>query len=159
MSALSARALFLAAALVAVPVSLQSQAASPAGTQASSPSSTQQSAPPAKAKPKKPAEPIDPDATAGVRGSGTTHIIRVLRKGAPAEGAHVVVKNTDGSVAASCDTNAEGECQVDVGADSYIISATKRRHAGTVSQPVDDSTGPIIIKLVKVKPESSAPSP
>jgi hypothetical protein len=159
MNAVRAGVMLLMAALVAVPAGLQSQSTQPAGTQTSSPSSTQQSAPPAKAKPKKPAEPIDPDATAGVRGSGTTHTIRVLRKGTPAEGAHVVVKNTNGSVAATCDTNAGGECQVDIGADSYIFAATKRKHAGTVSLAVDDSTGPIVVKLVKVKTESSAPNP
>jgi hypothetical protein len=159
MNAVGARELLLTAALVAVSAGLHSQSTPPAGTQTSSPSSTQQSTPPAKAKPKKPVEPIDPDATAGVRGSGITRTIRVLRKGTPAEGAHVVVKNTNGSVAATCDTNAEGECQVDIGADSYIIDAAKKRHAGTVSLAVDDSTGPIVIKLVKVKTKNSSPKP
>jgi len=151
------RTWILTIALAIVATALHSQSTPPTGTQTSSPSGTQQSTPPAKSKPKKQGEPIDPDATAGVRGSGTTHTIRVLRKGTPAEGAHVVVKNTNGSVAATCDTNADGECQVGVGADSYIIEAEKKRHAGTVSLAVDDSTGPIVIKLKKVKTESSSP--
>jgi hypothetical protein len=151
------RTLVLTIALAIVATCLHSQSPPPTGTQTSSPSGKQQSTPPAKSKPKKQGEPIDPDATAGVRGSGTTHTIRVLRKGTPAEGAHVVVKNTNGSVAATCDTDAAGECQMDVGADNYIIDATKKSHTGTVSLKVDDSTGPIVIKLKKVKTDGSTP--
>jgi hypothetical protein len=117
----------------------------------------QPAAPPKPAK--KPEEPIDPDNSAGVRGPGTTHTVRVLRKGKPAEGAHVVVKNNNGSVAATCDTSAAGECQVDVGADSYIINATANGRSGSVSLPVTDSSGPIVIKLVKVKTGNHAPKP
>jgi hypothetical protein len=87
------------------------------------------------------------------------HTVRVLLKGKPAVGAHVVVKNTNGSLAASCDTSDTGECQVDIGADSYVIGATRNGRAGTVSMPVNDSTGPIVIKLAKVRPDSSAPKP
>jgi len=160
MNGVSARTLTLMVALVALPGSLQSQSSPASSTQTANPSSAQsQTSPPAKAKPRKPEKPIDPDESAGVRGSGSTHTVRVLRKGAPAEGAHVVVNNTNGSVAASCYTNAAGECQVDVGADSYIIKATKKGRAGTVSLPVDDSTGPIVVKLVNVKTESGAPNP
>jgi hypothetical protein len=151
MNAVCARSFILVAALLAVSAGVQSQ---------STPTSPQpQSNPPAKAKPKRPPEPIDPDNSAGVRGSGTSHTVRVLRKAKPAEGAHVLVKNTNGSLAASCYTNSSGECQVDIGADSYIIDATGNGRAGTVSLKVDDATGPIVIKLAKVKSESSASKP
>ena len=152
--------LIVMAALASLPAGLLSQTAPPPSTQPATASNPQsQSTPAAKPKPKKPEEPIDPDATAGVRGPGTVHIVRVLLKGKPAEGAHVVVKNTDGTLAASCDTSDSGECQVEVGADSYMIGATRNGRAGTVSMPVNDSTGPIVIKLAKVKSESNAPKP
>ncbi len=113
---------------------------------------------PPKQKPsKKPEEPIDPDTSAGVRGPGSTHTVRVLRKGKPMEGAHVVVKNTNGSVAASCYTSASGECQVDVGADSYVIDAAKDGSVGTVSLPVNDATRAIVIRLTKAKKSGGAP--
>jgi hypothetical protein len=159
MNSICAKVLILASALALFPVGLQSQSSSASATQTATPASPQpQSNPPAKPK-KKPDEPIDPDATAGVRGNGTTHTVRVLLKGKPAAGAHVVVKNTNGTLAASCYTSDSGECQVDVGADKYIIGATTKGRAGTVSMPVDDSTGPIVIKLVKVKTGTSAPNP
>jgi hypothetical protein len=160
MRAVCAMTWILMAALAALPAGLLSQTAPTPSTQTAPASNPQsQSTPAAKPKPKKPEEPIDPDATAGVRGPGTTHTVRVLLKGKPAEGAHVVVKNTNGTLAASCDTSDSGECQVDVGADSYMIAATRNGRAGAVSMPVNDSTGPIVIKLAKVKPESSAPKP
>jgi len=150
------RALTLRIALAVLLAGCPSKLALVAAGQATNPQ--QQPTTPAKPKPvKKPDEPIDPDATAGVRGPGSSHVVRVLRKGKPIQGAHVSVKNTNGSLAASCYTSATGECQVDVGADSYIIGATSNGRTGTVSQPVDDSTGPIVIDLVKVKTGSSAP--
>ena len=157
MNAASARALILMAALLAGLLSRQVQAQS---NQAATPSNSQsQSTTQAKPKAKKPDEPIDPDATAGVRGTGAMHTIRVLLKGKPAEGAHVVVKNSNGTLAASCYTSDTGECQVEVGADSYTIGATRNGRAGTVSMAVDGSTGPIVIRLAKGKAESSAPKP
>jgi hypothetical protein len=153
-----ARTLILVTALAALPLCLRAQSTPAPSTQSTTP--PQQTTPPAKPKPKKkPDEPIDPDATAGVRGTGAMHTVRVLLKGKPAEGAHVVVKNTNGTLAASCYTSESGECQVDVGADSYIIDATAKGRAGTVSLAVSDSTGPIVIKLGRVKPETAAPKP
>jgi hypothetical protein len=155
-----AKTFVVMAALAALPAGLSSQTAPSPSTQTATASNPQsQSTPPAKPKPKKPEEPIDPDATAGVRGPGTTHTIRVLLKGKPAVGAHVVVRNTNGTLAASCDTSDTGECQVDVGADSYVIGATRNGRVGTVSMPVSDSTGPIVIKLAKVKADSTIPKP
>src|ERR1700677_2927163 len=104
MNSMCAKALILAAALAVLPVGSHSQSSPTSATQTATPASPQpQSNPPAKPK-KKPDEPIDPDATAGVRGNGTTHTVRVLVKGKPAAGAHVVVKNTNGTLAASCYT-------------------------------------------------------
>ena len=159
MNTACARILILVIAFAVLPVGLLSQSAPAPATQTATPASPQpQSNPPAKPK-KKPDEPIDPDATAGVRGSGTAHTIRVLLKGKPAEGAHVMVKNTNGTLAASCYTDNSGECQVDVGADSYVIAATTKGRAGTFSLPVNDLTGTIVIKLAKVKAETSHPKP
>jgi hypothetical protein len=157
MKTMCASALIFAAAFAVLPGPLHSQSTPASGTQTATPAQ-QQSDPPAKPK-KKPDEPIDPDATAGVRGSGTTHTVRVLLKGKPAVGAHVTVKNTDGSLAASCYTDATGECQVNVGADRYTIGATTKGRTGTVSMSVEDSTGPIVIKLAKVKTEAGGPKP
>jgi len=148
----------LLTALVLLPRALPSQPVPAASPQAASPAGSQTQTPAPKPK-KKPEEPIDPDATAGVRGNGTTHTVRVLHKGSPAIGAHVVVKNTNGSLAASCFTNDAGECTVDIGADSYIIDATRNGRAGTVSLAVEDATGPIVIKLHKPKTETAAPKP
>jgi hypothetical protein len=148
------------AALAALPAGLLSQTTPAPSTQTTTaPTPQSQSTTAAKPKPKKAEEPIDPDATAGVRGAVAMHTVRVLLKGKPAEGAHVVVKNTNGTLAASCYTSDAGECQVELGADSYTIGATKNGRAGTVSMPVNDATGPIVIKLVKVKTDSSAPKP
>jgi len=120
--------------------------------------STTQTNPPPKPK-KKPEEPIDPDTTAGVRGSGAKHTVRVLIKGKPAEGAHVVMKNTNGNVAATCDTNESGECQVQLGPDRYAVAATGNGRTGAVTLDVSDASGPIVIKLKKAKTESGAPRP
>lgn len=158
MKTVSARTMILVMALAALPLCLQAQSNPAPSTQSTT--SPQQATPPAKPKPKKkPDEPIDPDATAGVRGTGAMHTVRVLLKGKPVQGAHVMVKNTNGTLAASCYTSDTGECQVDVGADSYIIDAASKGRAGTVSMPVNDATGPIVIKLAKVKADSGAPKP
>ena len=74
-----------------------------------------------------------------------------MRMGKPAAGAHVLVKNLNGTLAASCFTDDSGECQVDLGADSYNVSATEKGRAATVSLKVTDFTGPIVIKLIKAK--------
>jgi hypothetical protein len=141
-----------------MPCGPHSQSALASSGQAAAPANPQSQTPPARPK-KKPEEPIDPDTAAGVRGNGATHTVRVLHKGKPAEGAHVVVKNTNGSVAASCFTSDLGECQVDIGADSYIIDATRNGRAGTVSLSVSDSTGPIVIKLHKPRTDTATPKP
>lgn len=139
---------FLAVSLLtALPARLPAQTAPAPGTQTTTPA-TQQPAPKPK---KKPDEPIDPNTTAGVRGPGVTHTLRVLRMGKPAAGVHVLVKNINGTLAASCFTNDSGECQVDLGADSYNVSATEKGRAATVSLKVTDFTGPIVIKLIKAK--------
>jgi hypothetical protein len=160
MRAMCVTTLIAVAAFAFVPAGMPSQAAQTPATQTgTAPNAQSQSSTAAKPKPKKPDEPIDPDATAGVRGTGAMHTVRVLLKGKPAVGAHVVVKNTSGTLAASCYTSDSGECQVEVGADSYMIAATRNGRAGSVSMPVNDSTGPIVIKLVKVKSQGSAPKP
>ena|ERR1700678_3656763 len=152
------RSLILVIAFATVPPCLRAQSTPAPSTQSTTPS--QQTTPPAKPKPKKkPEEPIDPEATAGVRGNGVTHTVRVLLKSKPASGAHVVVKNINGTLAASCYTTGSGECQVDVGADTYIIDAIGKGRAGSVSMPVNDATGPIVIKLVKAKTDPNAPKP
>jgi hypothetical protein len=142
-----AQAFLAASLLTALPAWLPAQSAPAPGTQTTAPA-TQQPKPKPK---KKPDEPIDPNTTAGVRGPGITHTVRVLRMGKLAAGAHVVVKNINGTLAASCFTNDNGECQVDVGADSYIVSATEKGRAASASLKVADSMGPIVIKLIKVK--------
>ena len=142
-----AQAVLAAFLLTALPAWSPAQSAPAPGTQTTTPA-TQNPAPKPK---KKPEEPIDPNTTAGVRGPGITHTVRVLRMGKPAAGAHVEVKNINGTLAASCFTNDSGECQVDVGADSYIVSATEKGRAASASLKVTDSMGPIVIKLIKVK--------
>jgi hypothetical protein len=158
-----ARAAVLLVVLAAWPACLQLRSATMPGTlTAAGVQSSTRSNPPAntQTKPKKkPEEPIDPDTTAGVRGSGVMRTVRVLLKGKPAEGAHVVVKNTNGSLAASCDTNVSGECQVELGPDHYAVAATGSGRAGAVTVEVSDTTGPIVIKLKKPKTESSPPQP
>jgi hypothetical protein len=160
MTAVRTTTLIVMALIAASSAGLLSPTAPTPSTQTAPASNPQpQSTTAAKPKPKKPDEPVDPNFTAGVRGSGTMHTVRVLLKGKPAAGAHVVVKNTNGTLAASCYTSDSGECQVDMGADSYIIDATKNGRAGTVSMPVDDATGPIAIKLARVKAAASSTKP
>jgi hypothetical protein len=155
MNATIPKAVVLLAVLAVICPCLQSQSApAPSGQTTSTP---QQPAKPAPKK--KPEEPIDPDTTAGVRGSGAIHTVRVLSKGKPVQSVHVVAKNTNGSVAGACYTNASGECNIELGADSYVFNATKSDRAGTVSMPVTDSTGPIVIKLIKAKAEGVPPQP
>lgn len=159
MNAAYARKLILMAALAGLPAGMLPQSAQAPSTataapQGSQPQTTTQSKPK-----KKPDEPIDPNTSAGVRGTGAKHIVRVTLKGKPAEGARVLVKNSNGTVAASCTTSDLGECQVEVGADSYIVNATRDGRAGTVFLSIDDATGPIVIRLARVKTESSVPKP
>lgn len=158
-----ARAAVLLVVLAAWPACLQLRSATMPGTlTAAGVQSSTRSNPPAntQTKPKKkPEEPIDPDTTAGVRGSGVMRTVRVLLKGKPAEGAHVVVKNTNGSLAASCDTSEAGVCRVEIGSDHYTITATGSGHAGAVSMQVNDATGPIVIRLKKPKTENSPHHP
>ena len=134
-------------------------AAMPGGLTQASPAQSNQPAgqtTPPKAAPKKPPqEPINPDETAGVRGSAPPLRVRVLMNGKVAENAHVVVKNTNGSLAASCDTNESGECQVELGPDRYAITATGSGRSAVVALAVSDATGSIVLKLKK--PKSSAP--
>ena len=95
----------------------------------------------------------------GTPAAAAKHTVRVLIKGKPAEGAHVVMKNTNGSVAATCDTNESGECQVQLGPDRYAVAATGNGRTGAVTLDVSDASGPIVIKLKKAKTESGAPRP
>jgi hypothetical protein len=155
MNATFPKALVLLAVLAAICPCAQSQSAPAPPAQTTS--TPQQPAKPAPKK--KPEEPIDPDATAGVRGSGASHTIRVLSKGKPVQSVHVAAKNTNGSLAGACYTNAAGECHIELGADSYSFNAAKAGRSGTVSMSVDDATGPIVITLIKVKTESAPPQP
>jgi hypothetical protein len=160
MNATFPKAIVLMATLAAICPCAQSQ--STPAPQSPAPPAQTASTPQQPAKPapkKKPEEPIDPDATAGVRGSGTSHTVRVLSRGKPVQSVHVVAKNSNGSLAGACYTNAAGECHIQLGADSYSFNAAKTGLAGTVSVSVDDSTGPIVSTLVKVKTGSAAPKP
>jgi hypothetical protein len=127
--------------------------------QSSSGQTTQQTQNPPPAKPKtKPQEPIDPNETAGVRGPGSLLTVKVMLKNKSVEGAHVVVKNTNGSLAASCYTGAKGDCKVDVGPDDYVFHATTTNREGSVSTHVTDSSRPVVIKLSKTNPASAPAS-
>jgi hypothetical protein len=113
--------------------------------------------PPATGSKKKPA--TDPDSTLGVRGTGTSHTVRVLLKDKPVAGARVTVKkDATGIVAATCKTSASGECKVDVGADTYIIAATLKSHSGSRALAVRDSTDTIEIQLTKTQPDAGSPT-
>jgi uncharacterized protein with FMN-binding domain len=128
-----------------------------ASTQSTQP--TSQTAPP-KAVPKKaPSKPIDPDETAGMRGSGSPLTVRVLVKGKTVDNAHVVVKNTNGTVAGSCFTSAAGDCKVDVGPDDYEIDATGNGRTGTLKLHVSAETRTVSIKLLKAKSAAPAAKP
>jgi len=74
-----------------------------------------------------------------------------MLKSKTVEGAHVVVKNTNGSLAGSCTTGVSGVCKVEVGPDNYVILATMTGREGSVTTHVTDSSGPIVIKLTKTK--------
>jgi hypothetical protein len=120
--------------------------------------SPQAASPPAAAPKKKPS--ADPDSTLGVRGTGTSHTVRVLLSDKPVAGARVTVKkDATGIVAASCKTAASGECKVDIGADTYIIAATLKSHTGSKALAVRDSTDTIEIKLTKTQPDPGGPKP
>jgi hypothetical protein len=112
---------------------------------------------PAKAPPKKPPqEPINPDETAGVRGSGSPLTVHVLLRGKAVQNAHVLVKNTNGSLAASCFTSATGACHVDVGADDYEIDATRNGRSGILKTHVSEQTRAVSIKLINVQTAATA---
>ena len=138
-------------------------AAMPGGlTQASQAQSNQpagQTTPPKAAPKKPPQEPINPDETAGVRGSAPPLRVRVLMNGKVAENAHVVVKNTNGTLAGSCFTDAMGNCKVDVGPDDYEIDATGNGRAATMKLHLTKATGTVSIKLLKAKPASTTAKP
>jgi hypothetical protein len=112
---------------------------------------------PAKAPP--PPEPIDPNATAGVRGFGQPIKVGVQYKSKPVDGASVLAKNPDGTVAGSCTTDATGGCTLTVGVGEYKFTAVQSGLAGEVSAPVTAGTKPIAIKLAKVKPGSNDGKP
>ena len=121
---------------------------------------TASQSPPPKAAPKKaPSKPIDPDETAGVRGSGSPLTVRVLMKGKTVENAHVVVKNTNGTVAGSCFTSSTGDCKVDVGPDDYEIDATGDGRAATLKLHVSADTRTVSVKLLKAKPAATTTNP
>jgi hypothetical protein len=150
--------LLLLALLSAVALSFDARAAQQSSGQTSAPQT--QSPPPAKAKPKKkPEEPINPDETAGVRGNAVSLTVKVLLKGKPVEGAHVLVKNLDGSLANSCFTGDTGDCQTEVGPDKYAMEASWKDRSGTVTVQVTSSTASIVIKLGKAKKTSNMPQP
>jgi hypothetical protein len=133
-----------------------------AWAQTSSAQSTQptgQTAPPAPAPKKTPSKPIDPDASAGVRGSGSPLTVRVLMRGKTVENAHVVVKNTNGSIAGSCFTSSTGDCKVEIGPDDYEIAATGNGRSATLKLHVSAETPTVSIKLLKAKPAATAAKP
>jgi hypothetical protein len=154
MTATSAKTMVLACALVATVLTFPAlRAQSPSGQATAQPPNP----PPPKPKTKQP-EPIDPNETAGVRGPGSPVTVRVMLKSKTVEGAHVVVKNTNGTLAGSCYTSASGDCQVAVGPDEYVIRATLTGREGSVSARVTNSTGPIVVKLTKTKTTAAAPT-
>jgi hypothetical protein len=154
MTTTSAKTMVLACALVANLLAFPALQAQPSSRQTAT-----QTPPPPPPKPKtKPQEPIDPNETAGVRGPGSPVTVRVMLKSKTVEGAHVVVKNANGSLAGSCTTGASGDCKVEVGPDDYVIHATMTGREGSVTTHVTDSTGPIVIKLTKTKTSAAAPA-
>ena len=153
-SARGKRILFLCV-LAAMPGGLARAQGSPA--QSNQP--TGQATPPKAAPKKPPQEPINPDETAGVRGSAPPLRVRVLMSGRAVENAHVVVKNTNGTLAGSCFTNATGDCKVDVGPDDYEIRATGNGREATMKLHLTKETGTVSIKLLKAKPASTAAKP
>jgi hypothetical protein len=120
---------------------------------------TGQTTPPKAAPKKPPQEPINPDETAGVRGSAPPLRVRVLMSSKAVENAHVVVKNTNGTLAGSCFTNATGDCKVDVGPDDYEINATGNGRTATLKLHLTKETGTVSIKLLKAKPASTTAKP
>lgn len=113
------------------------------------PQTTGQTSPAQTPPKKKPSKPINPDETGGVRGPGSPLTVRVLLKGKTVENAHVTVKNSNGTLAGSCFTNASGNCKVDVGPDDYEIDAAGDGRTGTLKLHVSAETGIVSIKLLK----------
>jgi len=101
---------------------------------------------------KKPADPVDPNATAGVRGPGIPIKIEVRYKRKPVDGASVLAKNPDGKLAGSCTTDSTGMCVLSVGAGEYSFSAAQNGLVGTISAQVTAAAKPVAITLAKVKP-------
>jgi hypothetical protein len=123
-------------------------------------SSTQSNQPSGQTAPKKtPQKPIDPDESAGVRGTGSPLTVRVLMKGKIVENAHVVVKNTNGTLAGSCFTSATGDCKVEVGPDNYRIDATGNGRTGTLKLHVTEQTSSVSIRLLKAKTAAPVANP
>lgn len=156
MKSLSAGLPFLVFSLAAVSASPPVHAAQTPSTQTAPPAT--QTNPPAKPK-KKPAEPIDPDTSAGVRGPASPLTVQVKLRNKAIAGAQVLVRNTNGTLAASCVTNDWGDCKVEVGADNYLIIATAKKLAGTLSVGITDATNQVVIQLAAVKASTTAPHP
>jgi hypothetical protein len=148
--------LVLLCALAAMPASIFAWAQAPS-TQSTQP--TGQTTPPQTAPKKKPSKPIDPDETAGVRGSGSPLTVRVLMRGKTVENAHVVVKNTNGSLAGTCFTGSTGDCKVEVGPDNYEIDVTGNGRTGTLKLHVSAETSTVSIKLLKAKTAATVAKP
>ena len=130
--------------------------------QSSSPQTAQptgQTTPPKPAPKKPPSKPINPDETAGVRGPGSLLTVRVLMKGKIVENAHVVIRNTNGTLAGSCFTSAAGNCKVDVGPDEYEIEAKGNGRAASMKVHVLADTGPVTIKLLKAITDPATAKP
>jgi hypothetical protein len=103
--------------------------------------------------PTAPQEPIDPNSTAGPRGPGYAVKVQVQFNRKPVDGASVLAKNPDGTVADSCNTDSTGACRVSVGAGSYTFTAAQNGLAGSATGRVGADTKQIAVKLTKVKPE------
>jgi hypothetical protein len=155
MRSAQSKRLVLLCALAAMPASL-------AWAQASSTQSTQpagQTTPPKAAPKKAPQKPIDPDESAGVRGVGSPLTVQVLMRGKAVKNAHVLVKNTNGTLAGSCFTSAAGNCKMEVGPDDYEVDATGNGRAGVLKLHVSAETRTVSIKLLKAQNASPVAKP
>lgn len=104
---------------------------------------------------KKPAEPVDPDATAGVRGAGYSIMVEVQFKRKPVDSAYVLVKNPDGTVAGTCSTDSTGCCTLSIGAGDYTVTATQNRLKGEAATRVTSASKLVVIKLTQIASEDS----